>query len=156
MPEEKLENFEVEKVFENRPHERLAFTFEVKGQEFKGHYHDQKIQWLNPSPKQMLDESRVEKIEATIHSFMQHYLVLKDIEDIEIKPVFEDTPHERQKVTIQVNGEESKGLVHKGNIQWFHPQPQQKLEENLVQVLESEVHEQVEQHKQEKKEKRQS
>lgn len=150
MPDNKIEDFEVEKVFENRLHERLAFTFKVKEQEFKGHYHNNEIQWLNPSPIQMLDENTVERIEATVHSFMQHYLVLNDIQEIEITPVFEDTPHERHKVSIHVQGEEYKGLVHNGEIQWFHPQPLQNLDKDTVQALETEIQEKVEQHEQDK------
>lgn len=147
-----LEDFEVETLFENRVHERLAFTFKIEGEEFKGHYHNDEILWLNPHPKQMIGEDKVDKIESTIYSLMRHYGISKGIQDLTLKPVFEDTVHERQQFSLQVQGEEYKGFVHKGDIQWFHPQPQQKLEDDLVQVLESEIQEKVAQHVQEKKE----
>ncbi|WP_019636417.1 hypothetical protein [Paenibacillus fonticola] len=137
--EPELEDFEVETLFENRMHERLAFTFKVEGEEFKGHFHNEEIMWLNPHPKQKIGESKVDKIESTIYSLMRHYGISKEIQDLEIKPVFEDTNHKRQQFSLQVQGEEYKGFVHKGEIQWFHPQPQQKLEDGLVQVLESEI-----------------
>lgn len=149
-----LEDFEVETLFENRVHERLAFTFKIEGEEFKGHYHNDEIMWLNPHPKQMIGEDKVDKIESTIYSLMRHYGISKEIQDLKLKPVFEDTAHERQQFSLQVQGEEYKGFVHKGDIQWFHPQPQQKLEDGLVQVLESEIQEKVAQHEQEKKEKK--
>lgn len=153
MTEEKnvqheLEDFEVETLFEDRVHERLAFTFKVEGDEFKGHFHNDEIMWLNPHPKQMIGEEKAEDIESTIYSLMKHYGITKDIQDLEIKPVFEDTAHMRQQFSLQVQGEEYKGFVHNGEIQWFHPQPQQKLEDDLVQVIESEIHEKVTQHEQ--------
>lgn len=148
MPENKnskpkLEDFEVETVFENRVHERLAFTFKIQGDEFKGHFHDDEILWLHPHPKQMIGEYKVKKIETTIYSLMRHYGISKEIQDLIIKPVFEDTAHERQQFSLQVQGEQYKGFIHEGDIQWFHPQPQQMLEDDLVQVLESEIHEKV-------------
>ncbi|OAB45555.1 hypothetical protein [Paenibacillus antarcticus] len=141
-----LEDFEVETLFENRVHERLAFTFKVEGEEFKGHFHNDEILWLNPHPKQMIGVIKVDKIESTIHSLMRHYGISKEIQGLTIKPMFEDTAHERQQFSLQVQGAEYKGFVHKGDIQWFHPQPQQKLEDDLVQVMESEIHEKVAQH----------
>ena len=64
MPEDKnakpeLEDFEVETVFENRVHERHAFTFKVQGEEFKGHFHEDEIHWLHPHPKQMIGEKKL-------------------------------------------------------------------------------------------------
>ncbi|MNJ41343.1 hypothetical protein D3C77_362630 [compost metagenome] len=138
-----LEDFEVETLFEDRVHERLAFTFKVEGEEFKGHFHNDEIMWLNPHPKQKIGESKVDNIESTIYSLMRHYGISKEVQDLEIKPVFEDTVHERQQFSLQVQGEEYKGFVHKGEIRWFHPQPHQKLEDGLVQVLESKICEKV-------------
>ncbi|MBS4199215.1 hypothetical protein KHA93_06045 [Bacillus sp. FJAT-49732] len=47
---------------------------------------------------------------------------------------------------MQVFGEEFKGFVHEGEIQWFHPYPKQKLEDGHVFAIESEVHKMVEEH----------
>ncbi|MFE6168127.1 hypothetical protein ACFVP8_09630 [Viridibacillus arvi] len=145
MPENKntkpeLENFEVKTVFEDRVHERHAFTFKVQGDEFKGHFHEDEIHWLHPHPKQMIGENKIEIIEGTIISLMSQYGVYKEIKDLEIKPAFEDRIHERQQFSLQVQGEEFKGFVHEGEIQWFHPQPKHKLEDDLVQAIESEIH----------------
>ncbi|AXN38861.1 hypothetical protein [Peribacillus butanolivorans] len=157
MPEDKnakpeLEDFEVEKVFENRVHERHAFTFKVQGEEFKGHFHEDEIHWLHPHPKQMIGGSKVDIIETTIHSLMRHYGISKEIKDLELKPAFEDRVHERRQFSLQVQGEEFKGFVHEGEIQWFHPQPKQKLEEDLVEAIESEIHEKVAEHENNSKE----
>ena len=146
MPEENnakpiLKDFEVEPVFKNRVHERYAFTFKIHGDEFKGHFHEDEIQWLHPHPKQMIGENEIETIEKTIYELMGQYGISSGINDLELKPAFEDRIHERQQFTLQVQGEEFKGFVHKGEIQWFHPHPKQKLEDEHVQAIESEVHE---------------
>ncbi|KAB2334870.1 hypothetical protein F7731_14025 [Cytobacillus depressus] len=153
MPEEKMEkpvieDFEVETLYEDRPHERHAFTFKVDGDEFKGHYHEGEIIWLHPHPKQMVGESKVAKIEAAIQSLMSKYGITSGIEDFELMPAFEDRLHERQAFTMQVDGEEFKGFVHEGEIQWFHPQPMQKLSEDHVEKIESEIHEIIAEHTQ--------
>ncbi|MFJ7736972.1 hypothetical protein ACIQ2D_11595 [Lysinibacillus sp. NPDC097287] len=139
----KLEDFEVETVFENRVHERLAFTFKIDGDEFKGHFHEDEILWLHPHPKQILGECKIASIEANIYSLMRHYGFSKEISEVELKPAFEDRVHERQQFSLHVQGDEYKGFVHEGEIRWFHPQPQQKLEDDLVQAMESEIHEKV-------------
>ncbi|GAA0133917.1 hypothetical protein YSY43_07570 [Paenibacillus sp. YSY-4.3] len=141
-----LEDFHVEAMFENHTHELLEFTFKVEGEEFKGHFHGDEIIWFNPHPKQTMDESRVERIESAIHSLIKHHGVSKEIQDFEkIKPLFEDTAHERKQFSLQMQGDEYKGFVHRGEVHWFHPQPHQKLEDGAIRVLESEIHEKVQQ-----------
>ncbi|MBS4178439.1 hypothetical protein [Lederbergia citrea] len=138
-----LENFEVEKVFEGRVHERHAFTFKVQGAEFKGYFHEDEIQWLHPHPNQIIDESKVETIESTIYELMGKYGISSGIKDLKVEKAFEGRIHERQQFTLKVQGEEYKGFVHQGEIQWFHPQPQQNLEDNHVESIESEIHEKI-------------
>lgn len=147
----KLEDFEVETVFEDRVHERLAFTFKIEGNEFKGHFHEDEIFWLHPHPKQIIDESKVAAIEATIQSSMRQHGISKEIKELELKPAFEDRIHERHQFSLQVQGDEFKGFIHEGEIQWFHPHPQQKHEDEIVQAMESEIHEKVAEHEQNSK-----
>ncbi|WP_066290935.1 DUF5342 family protein [Bacillus sp. FJAT-29937] len=148
MPEDKkekpvIEDFEVEKLYEDRPHERHAFTFKVQGGEYKGHYHEGEIQWLHPHPKQMIGEDKVDTIETKIHSLLRQNGVSGGVEELELMPAFEDRIHERQAFTLQVHGAAFKGFVHEGEIQWFHPHPHHKLEEEHVEAIESEIHEKV-------------
>jgi len=138
----KLEDFDVEPLFEDRVHQRHAFTCKVQGDEFKGHYHEGEIQWLHPHPKQMIGESKVESIETMIHSFMGQH-ISKGIKELQVTQAFEDRVHERTQVTIQVQDEEYKGFVHNGEIQWLHPHPQQRLDDQQVQAIESEIHEKI-------------
>lgn len=142
LPE--LEDFQVESILENHAHELLEFTFKMHGAEFKGHFHGDEIIWFNPHPKQTMSESKVNRIESAIHSLIRHHGVSKNIQDFEkIKPLFEDTVHERKQFSLQIQGDEYKGFVHKGEVHWFHPQPHQKFENGDVRVLESEIHEKV-------------
>ena len=154
MPEENnnepvMENFEIEPVFENRVHERYAFTFKIEGDEFKGHFHEDDIQWLHPHPKQMIGEEKVDAIESTIYELMRQYGISSGAKELEVKPAFEDSVHERYQFTLQVEGEEYKGFVHESQIQWFHPQLGQKLEEEHIQAIETEIHEKIAAHKKE-------
>lgn len=138
-----IENFEVEPLFEDRVHQRHAFTFEIQGDAFKGHFHEDEIQWLHPHPKQMIGEEKVEAIEAAIYESMKEHGVTSGVKDFEIKQAFEDRTYERKQFILQVQGEEFKGFVHEGEIQWFHPHPQQKLEEKHVEAIEAEIHDKI-------------
>ncbi|KAB2328676.1 hypothetical protein F7731_24445 [Cytobacillus depressus] len=135
----KLKDFEVETVFEDRPYERHAFTVSIYGNEYKGHFHDEKIHWLHPQPKQILGEIKLEGVEKSIHKLMREQGISSEIEDFEIEKVFENQMHERYQFTLQVFGEEFKGFVHDGEVQWFQPQPMQKLKDKHVLAIESEV-----------------
>lgn len=138
-----LEDFAVESVFEDRVHERYAFTFKVDGGEFKGYFHENEIQWLHPHPKQMIGEEKVDAIESVIYKLMKEYGISSDANELEVKPVFENKAYERYQFTLKVQGEKYKGFVHESEIQWFHPQPSQKLEDQQVEAIEAEIHEKV-------------
>lgn len=138
-----LEEFDVEPLFEDRIHQRHAFTFKVQGNKFKGHYHEDQLQWLHPHPKQKIDDRKLAFIEATIHALMGKLGVTSGVQDFQIKQAFEDRLHECQEVTLQIHGKEYKGLVQEGEIQWFHPQPKQNLDDQRVEVIESEIHEKI-------------
>jgi hypothetical protein len=136
-----VKDFEVGKVFEEHVyHGRHEFTFKVDGNEFKGHFLGDEIHWFHPHPKQIVGESKVEAIESTIHKFLIHHGITSPIKEFEVTPAFEERMHERQQFTLVVDEEEFKGFVHDGEIQWFHPQPKQKLGEKHVEAIESEIH----------------
>ncbi|OCA85035.1 hypothetical protein [Pseudobacillus wudalianchiensis] len=145
-----LEDFEVETVFPNRVHERYSFTFKIEEDEFKGYFHEDTIQWMHPHPQQIVSKEEMAAIESTIYELMRQHGISSRVEDLEIKPAFEDEVHERHQFTLQVQGEEFKGFVHEGEIQWFHPQPQQKLEDKHVEAIENEIHEKIADHIKEK------
>lgn len=60
-------------LFENNFHERLQFAVEVDGKEYRGHYRNGEIDWLNPHPKNTLDDAQLEDVESNVHDHMQNY-----------------------------------------------------------------------------------
>ncbi|MEH7254833.1 hypothetical protein V7111_22245, partial [Neobacillus niacini] len=117
MTKENLEhpevrNFEVEQILSGHPiHKRHEFSFTVDGDEFKGHFHEGEITWMHPNPKQILGEEKEAKIENKIRELLGKSGISGWINDIEMKQVFEDRPHERRQVILKVQGQEFKGFV---------------------------------------------
>ncbi|MFJ8236034.1 hypothetical protein ACIQ34_09845 [Ureibacillus sp. NPDC094379] len=139
-----IQKFEVEKMLHEHPkHKRHTFSFTVDGDEFKGHFHEGEIVWMHPHPNQLYGEEKVAKIEHEIHHLLGQQGVSSQLQDIEMMVAFQDRPHERRQVILKVNGEEFKGFVHEGEIRWFHPHPNQKLNDEHIEVIESEIHEKV-------------
>ena len=141
--ENELEKIELEPVFEERLYERYEFTVTVRGDEFKGHFHNEEIQWLQPHPRQMLGDDKTDNLEKSIYKLMNQHRTASEGEDVELTLAFEGRLHERLQFTIQIQGEEYKGFVHEGEIQWFNPHPQQELKNEHVQAIEVDIHEQV-------------
>ena len=139
--EPELKNFAVESVFADRYYERYAFTFKVEDHKFKGYFLKDEIQWLHPHPKQLIGEEKVDAIETMIHKLMAQYGISSDMKELEVHPVFEDKAYKRHQFTLKVQGEKYKGFVQEDEIQWFHPQPKQKLKEEQVEAIEAEIHE---------------
>ncbi|MGE8081643.1 hypothetical protein [Peribacillus loiseleuriae] len=140
----KVKDFEVEQILGDHPiHKRQVFSFTIEGDEFKGHFHEGEIEWMNPHPKQMIGEEKVGAIENKIHELLGKHGIYSQVKDIEIKQVFEDRPHERSQFIFKVQGDEFKGFVQEGEIQWFHPHPKQKLKDEHVETIETEIHEKV-------------
>lgn len=137
-----VKNFEVEQIHRDHPmHKRHEFSFTVDGNEFKGHFDEGEITWMHPYPKQIIGEKAEAKIENKIRELLGEHGIASMIDDIEMKPVFEDTAHERHQFILNVQGHEYKGYVQDEEIHWFHPHPKQKLTQEHVEAIETEIHE---------------
>lgn len=68
------------------------------------------------------------------------------IDNFEVDHLFEGQVHERPQFSLTVEGLEFKGIVHGGDIHWYHPHPQQKLEEEQLNNIESEVYDLMSDH----------
>lgn len=68
------------------------------------------------------------------------------IDDFEVDHLFEGQVHERPQFSLNVEGHEFKGMVHDGEIRWYHPHPQQKLEDEHLDAIESKVHDLMSDH----------
>ncbi|WP_438350537.1 DUF5342 family protein [Paenibacillus sp. FA6] len=64
----------------------------------------------------------------------------------EVKPLFEDQIHERHQFSVYLEGSDYNGLYHEGEISWFNPQPQHILEEQLIVLVEAEIHRRMQDH----------
>lgn len=60
--------------------------------------------------------------------------------NFKVKTLFEGQFHERYQFSLDMKGNNYGGIFNDGEIQWFHPQPNMKLEDNHVEELESKVH----------------
>lgn len=66
------------------------------------------------------------------------------IEEFEIKKeVFHRLPHGLTHFEIQLDGRNYEGHYRNGDVNWFHPQPDQRNHEVLIEVIEEEVCEKV-------------
>lgn len=53
--------------------------------------------------------------------------------------MFEGQFHQRHLFTLKFKGDTYQGIFKNGDIQWFHPIPQRKLENDELQKVESKV-----------------
>lgn len=146
-----VDDFEIEHLFEDRPYERHQFKFKIDGNEYKGNFHDGEIQWLNPHPKQVVGEARLQAVEIEVHALLGEHGVKDeaDAEGIEVKKLFPNRKYEAHEFKLKIQGEEYKGLFRDDQIEWFHPKPQQKIKEERVEKVEEKIHEKIKEHMEE-------
>lgn len=60
-------------------------------------------------------------------------------ENFEINPIFEGTVHERPHFSLNVEGNEYKGMIEDNKIHWYNPHPKQTLEEEQISAIESKI-----------------
>ncbi|WP_394234401.1 DUF5342 family protein [Niallia oryzisoli] len=62
-------------------------------------------------------------------------------DNMDVKKLFEDQVHERHHFKVTIKGEEYSGIYHKGEVQWFNPQPRNIHEDEHIDEVESSIHE---------------
>ena len=60
------------------------------------------------------------------------------------KALFQDQIHERFSFSVNVQGNDYQGLYHNGSINWFNPQPFNKLEEEQLNQIEADITDKME------------
>ncbi|WP_231293321.1 MULTISPECIES: HicA family toxin-antitoxin system [unclassified Sporosarcina] len=142
-----VDDFEVEKVFEDRHYERNQFKLIIDGRKYKGDYHEGEIQWLHPHPKQDVGEEEVNAIEAKVLELLSEHGIRDEAEDIEIeRSISRNQTRPLQVFKLKVQGEEFKGTFINGEIEWFHPKPRRKLKDERVQKIEEDVQKKLKEH----------
>ena len=139
-------DFDIDKtMFENHLHERYQFSLNYEGNNYKGIYHDGEISWFHPQPQHEIENTLLNSVEEEILKRIQDQFTFVNNFDID-KKMFEDHLHERYQFSLNHRGNNYKGMYHNGAISWFHPQPQNDLEDEHLNNLEEEVHERLQNH----------
>ncbi|WP_419887002.1 hypothetical protein ACN6MT_15795 [Neobacillus niacini] len=60
-------------------------------------------------------------------------------ENFEINPLFEGTVHEHPHFSLNVEGNEFKGMIEDNKIHWYNPHPKQTFEQEKVSAIESKI-----------------
>lgn len=141
-----VDDFEVDSKFKNRPHERHEFKLTINGREYKGDYHNGKIDWLNPHPKENVDPDELQAVETEIHDLLSEHGIEEDADDMEVEPMLTGQSRKLPMFKLKLNGEEFKGTILNGEITWFHPKPGRKLNEERVGKVEEKVQEKMKNH----------
>lgn len=139
-----VDNFEVEPVFQSRQHERHQFKLVIDGRNYKGDYTNGEIQWLNPHPKQNVDEAQLASVEAEIYALLDEHGIKDDSDEIEIEKISNSQARDLHKFKLKIQGEYFKGVFFKdGEIEWFHPKPRRKLKDERIDKIEEKVQEKM-------------
>ncbi|GIN59465.1 MULTISPECIES: hypothetical protein [Lederbergia] len=144
-----MDDFKVETVYEERTYERYRFSFSIDGKEYKGNFHEGEIQWLHPHPKQDLKEDQLQWIESEVRSLLTENDVMdadEDLDNLEVEPMFPDQVHQVHQFKLDIEGEQFKGMIRNGKLEWFHPKPRRKLANDKVEKVEKQIHEKVKKH----------
>ncbi|MBY0221448.1 HicA family toxin-antitoxin system [Mammaliicoccus sciuri] len=142
-----VDDFEVEKVFEDRPYERIQFKLIIDGRNYKGDYHDGEIQWLNPHPKQDVGEEEVKAVEDEVLELLSEHGIRDEVDAIEIeRSLSNNQTRPLQMFKLKIQGEEYKGTFINGEIEWFHPKPRRKLKDERVKKIEEDVQKKLTEH----------
>lgn len=129
-----FQDFEVQPMFEGQTHERHQFSLNIEGISYQGIFHEEEIQWFHPHPQKTLNEDTFTRVESKVSDLIEN-----QVHSFEVKPMFEGQVHERQQFSLNVDGDNFQGIFHEGEIQWFHPLPQNKLEEDIIEDIELNV-----------------
>lgn len=146
-----MDDFKVKHIYPEKSYERHHFSFSLDGKEYKGDFHDGYIDWLNPHPKQDLTDDQLQWLEKEVYRLLGVHDaegVDEDIdEDIEIEPMLENQSHEAHQFKLHIMGEEFKGMLRHGKLEWFHPKPRSKVQNEHVDKVEKQVQKKLKEHK---------
>ena len=71
---DEAEDIEVKRLFTDRKHAALEFKLRIQGEEYKGLFRDDKIEWFYPKPQQKVKAEHVEKVEEKVYEKMKEHL----------------------------------------------------------------------------------
>eukprot|EP00130_Batrachochytrium_dendrobatidis_P008586 XP_006683461.1 hypothetical protein BATDEDRAFT_28968 [Batrachochytrium dendrobatidis JAM81] len=123
-----------------------SVSFSLDGKEYTGDFHEDEIQWHHPHPKQDLSSKQLEWIETQVRQLLNEHDVIEDVDGIEVEPILQDHSRNAHQFKLTIDGEEFKGMIQDGNLEWFHPKPRRKIKDEHVKSVEKKVQEKMKQH----------
>ncbi|WP_342511238.1 hypothetical protein MKY34_13045 [Sporosarcina sp. FSL K6-1522] len=71
-----LQNFEViTPLFEGQANERLQFKLNIKGNDYRGIFHDEEVQWFQPQPHSKIEKDDLHLVESSVRDLITSRLI---------------------------------------------------------------------------------
>jgi hypothetical protein len=71
-----LQNIEViTPLFEGQANERFQFKLNIEGNDYRGIFYDNEVQWFQPHPHSKIEKDDVNFVEANVHNLMINRLL---------------------------------------------------------------------------------
>ncbi|WP_318615093.1 hypothetical protein [Sporosarcina sp. YIM B06819] len=71
-----LQNFEViTPLFEGQAHERCQFKLNIEGNDYRGIFHNDEVQWFHPHPHHKIETEKINFVESNVHNLMTNHLI---------------------------------------------------------------------------------
>lgn len=71
-----LQNFEViTPLFEGQANERIQFKLNIKGDDYRGIFHDEEVQWFQPHPHHKIEEDELNFVESNVCHMMTNRFI---------------------------------------------------------------------------------
>lgn len=72
--DEDEDEIEVKPMLDGKSQTAHQFRLTIQGDEYKGIFRNEKMEWFHPKPRRKLKEEHVEEIEGKIHKKMKKHL----------------------------------------------------------------------------------
>ncbi|MFJ7935614.1 hypothetical protein [Sporosarcina sp. NPDC096371] len=71
-----LQNFEViTPLFEGQVNERIQFKLNIEGNDYRGIFHEQEVQWFQPQPHTKIEKNELDVVESSVRDLMTNRIV---------------------------------------------------------------------------------
>lgn len=57
-------------LFEGQVNERIQFKLNIEGEDYRGIFHDQRVQWFQPQPFNKIEQDELNLVESTVLNLM--------------------------------------------------------------------------------------
>lgn len=71
---DEIDDMEVKPMFIDQTHDIHEFKLMIQGNEYKGIFRDDDIQWYHPKPSRYIEDERVKKVEEKVQEKIQQHI----------------------------------------------------------------------------------